>query len=308
MNLIGRLESAGIDIRNTGKTDEIVIQCPTCNRWKLYVNGEKKSWICFYCDTGGGTHGLLKLLGLKHEEDAASEFARLRTKMRGKVATAVPVQKTGHALPPGFLFLRENSQDTLFAQPYWDYLRARGVTDKMTEHWSLGYCVGGQLAGHLVMPITNLAGEIISFQSRPVACKSALKTYNPPGDAGLLFNLNYAKGVPGLVIVEGPFDAMAVHWKMVEQRTPVSAVALMGTGISEESASIIGRILRPSIAWVMLDPDMSEDRMHRIGSFLIRNGVSDVRVAKAPSDPDELAFYDLVDVLERAAPARRVEI
>lgn len=308
MNIIGRLESAGIDCKNTGKADEFVLQCPTCNRWKLYVNPEKRKWTCFYCDEGGGTRGLFRKLGLEHEEDAASEFARLRAKVRGKVTTAAPVQQSKQALPAEFRFLREDKPDPLFAPPYWNYLRARGVTDRMTQHWSLGYCVGGELAGHLVMPITDLGGKIVSFQSRPVACKSSLKTYNPPGDAGLLFNLNYARGAPGLVIVEGPFDAMAVHWKMLEERTPVSSVALMGTGISEESASIIGRILKPAIVWVMLDPDMSEQRMHRIGSYLIRNGCPDVRVAKAKCDPDELAFYDLVDTLEQAAPARRVEI
>lgn len=307
MNVIGRLETAGIEVKNTGKADEYVIQCPKCSRWKLYVNPEKRNWVCFYCDEGGGTRGLFRLLGLQHEEDAASEFARLRVQARGRVRETAPVAPTRHALPPEFRFLRTDDPETVFSPTYWDYLRKRGVTDEMTQKWGLGYCVGGKLAGFLIIPITDLNGNIISYQGRRILGVGQ-KSYNPPGDAGLLFNLNFAKGSPGLVIVEGPFDAMAVHTKMAAERTPVSSIALMGVGISEESAAVIGRVLRPSIAWVMLDPDMPEDRMHRIGSYLIRNGVPEVRVAKAQSDPDEVAFYELVDILEQAIPARRVEI
>lgn len=307
MNVIGSLEAAGVEIKVTGQSDEYVIQCPKCQRWKLYVNPEKNHWICFYCDEGGGIRGLFKLLGLKHEEDAASKFAQLRAQIRGKVRATVPIEKTTHALPREYVCLREDNPDAALAQPFWNYLRKRGVTDDMTRQWSLGYCAAGPLGGHLIMPITDLSGKIVSYQGRRLV-GTGPKSYNPPGDAGLLFNLNYAKGAPGLVIVEGPFDAMAVHTKMAEQRAPVSAVALMGVGISDESAAFIGRVLKPSIAWVMLDPDMPDGRMHKVGSYLIRNGVPEVRVAKAKSDPDELAFYELVEALEQAAPARRVEI
>jgi DNA primase len=304
VNPIARLEAAGIDCKATGKNDEYIIVCPQCNRPKLYVNPELRNWICFYCDEGGGIRSLFRKLGLEHEEEAASEFARLRAKARGIVKPAPAPVKRSHALPDSFEILKPTSTG-LFADVTRQYLHKRGVTDEIIEKWSIGYCTAGKLTGHVIIPVTDMEGTIISYQARRLLGQGP-KSYNPPGDAGLLFNLNYARSYPGLVLVEGPFDAMAVHTVMWKNHQPVSAVALMGTGISEESAAIIGRILKPSMAWVMLDPDMDISRGHKIGAFLVRNGVSEVRVASASSDPDELTYNQLVEALENAGPVRRV--
>lgn len=305
MNIIARLEAAGIEVKETGKSDEFIILCPVCNRWKLYVNPELRWWICFYCDEGGGNRALLRKVGLEAEEDAASEFARLRARARGQIKPpAAPVSNHKHAMPEGFQVATPDKTG-LFAEAMREFLHKRGVTDEMIVKWNLGYCTSGKLVGHLIIPVTDLEGTIISFQARRLMGQGP-KSYNPPGDAGLLFNMNFAKASPGLVLVEGPFDAMAVHMKMLQNHQPVSAVALMGTGISEESAAIIGRILRPSMAWVMLDPDMEIGRGHKIGAFLARNGVSEVRIASASSDPDELTYNELVEALENAGPVRRV--
>ena len=304
MDIINRLEAAGIEVKETGKASEFILQCPECNRWKLYVNPEKKNWVCFYCDDGGGLRTLCKKLGLEHEEDASSELARLRARARGIIKPApVKINKFGGALPREYQKLGVG-EPSIVGRLVRDYLLKRGVTDAMMERWNLGYCSAGPLTGHLIMPLTDLQGNIVSFQARRLIGQGP-KSYNPPGDAGLMFNIHLAKASPGLVLVEGPFDAMAVHTKMEDERQPVSAVALMGVGISEESAAIIGRLMKPTIAWVMLDPDMEESRGHKIGSFLARNGISEIKIAKSPLDPDELAYDILVEVLESAVPLRR---
>lgn len=305
MDIINLLETAGITVRATGKSSEFIIQCPECQKWKLYINPETKNWICFRCDTGGTARSLFKLLHIDYQDQESSQLARLRA--QGMQAPKRPeIIKTNHALPEEYRSLSENSEKGLFATICRNYLHKRNVTDAMIDRWKLGYCGTGRLVGHLIVPITDLAGGTISFQGRRLIGVGP-KNHNPPGDAGLLFNLHNAKNYPGLVLVEGPFDAMAVHEKMADSCN-VSSLALMGTGISEETAAIIGRIIKPEVVWVALDPDMEPIRSHKIGNVLTKNGVNEVKVALPSADPDELTYKELEGMLDEAEPLRKLNI
>lgn len=305
MDIINTLESAGIVVKTTGKSDEFIIQCPECQKWKLYVNPARKNWICFRCDTSGGSWKLFKLLGIDIKEEEDNQLARLRAHGLPKEKKQ-EIIKTNHALPPEYLSLTDNKQNGLFSTICRNYLHKRNVTDAMIDRWRLGFCATGHLVGHLIVPITDLQGGTISYQGRRLIGVGP-KNYNPPGDAGLLFNLHNAKHYAGLVLVEGPFDAMAVHEKMSEAYN-VSSLALMGTGISEETAAVIGRIIKPEVVWVALDPDMEPVRSHKIGNFLTRNGVKEVKVALPKSDPDELTYNDMERLLNEAEPLRKLGI
>jgi hypothetical protein len=304
MKLIDLLERAGHEVRPTGKPEEYTLTCPTCGKRKLYVNAEKWAWICYVCNEGGGAIKLFEKFGVDPKDAKGSDYEVLRRRAEEALAarTAPEESEPTPALPAEFQPLLVPGQKPQYiASRIIDYLHARGVTDEQVALWRLGYCPTGRYSGCLVIPVLDQDGQVASFQARTII-GGGPKSINPPGGGGFLFNVELARGHLGLVVVEGPFDAIAVH-SVFAGRMPVSSVALLGHHCSEEQAAYIARGLRPEIAWVALDPDIEPEEMHRVGAQLRRNGCKDVRVALLPADPDELGFEALAAHLDAAEAA-----
>ena len=290
MNLLDILNKAGYHASPTGKPDEYVTECPQCGKQKLYVNPDKKSWICFRCGEGGGARKLCKRFGVEYTDTPQTDLARLREQMRQRTMTQ-EIHKS--PLPPE---MRSVLAGDHIANIVKQYLERRGVTEDMMRRWDLR--VSGQ---DLIFPIFDTNDQFITYQARRIIGDGP-KSMNPEGDNDAIFNLHLARFTPGVVVVEGPFDAMAVHTKLEDHG--IGAVALLGHNCSAVQASIIGRILKPSIVWVLLDPDISEPEMHKVGHTIRSNGAADVRVATLPVDPDEAAAIDLLGALEIAPSSR----
>ncbi len=308
--VIDVLKSHGIDVQETGNPDEWILTCPepSCGRPKLYLNSEKRLWTCFRCGLAGGVRKLFRLLGIDHKQEFSPTFQSLRAQAEAAIAarTGTAVIESENegtsALPPEYREITTASLSSVTGRASHEYLLGRGVTDEMIRLWGLGYCESGRYSGFCIIPIRDHTGAVMSFQARRVAGLGQ-KSLNPGGGDKFLFNIENAVKNPGLVLVEGPFDAMAVHAKLQAVGLPISAVALLGHSCSIEQAAMISRVIRPARVWVALDPDITKADMHKVGSILRMNGVLDVRVALLPRDPDELDCDELADCLDVAEPA-----
>ena len=124
------------------------------------------------------------------------------------------------------------------------YLEERGLSQETVIDFGLGYFTGdkGLMVGRIVIPITNVKGEVVAYAGRwpgepPNADTPKYKL--PTGfRKGLeLFNLDRAikeKTERPLAIVEGFFDAIKLH-----QHGYRNVVALMGSTMTAAQEELI---------------------------------------------------------------------
>ena len=139
------------------------------------------------------------------------------------------------------------------------YFEERGITLETVIDFGLGYFTGdkGLMVGRIVIPITNVKGEVVAYGGRwpgepPNADTPKYKLPTGFRKGQELFNLHRAIAEQGpLVIVEGFFDAIKVHqngWRRV--------VALMGSTMTTAQEELIKQHTgRNSQIIVMLDED-----------------------------------------------------
>jgi 5S rRNA maturation endonuclease (ribonuclease M5) len=118
------------------------------------------------------------------------------------------------------------------------YLAARGLTSHTARTFGIGLYGGhGLLRGRIVIPIHNASGELIAYAGRAVDGHEP-KYQFPAGfrKSLVLFNLHRAlkTGASTVIVVEGFFDALAVH-----QAGHPAVVALMGSALSRPQADLL---------------------------------------------------------------------
>lgn len=307
-SLIDVLDRHGVSARQTGKPSEYIITCPQCGKSKLYINVEKRLWVCYVCAEGGAVRKLLKLLNIDHRQEFATDFDSLRKQAETDFAqrTGQPEEQADevHTLPDEYKPLVPGAPMQYVGKSVFDYLIGRGVSAEQIVAWKLGYCAEGKYAGCCIIPVCDKNGAVVTFQGRRVLGHGQ-KSMNPMGSGGFMFNLEFARSRPGLVVVEGPFDALSIHADLA-YTMGISSVALLRHSISDEQAAYIARVIRPRIVWVGLDPDVDESYMHKVGGVLRVNGCPEVFVALFPKDPDDLSVDEKVRCLDEAQPARVV--
>lgn len=143
--------------------------------------------------------------------------------------------------------------------PAHPYFGERGIRAESIEHFGLGFCGKGMMAGRIVVPIHNAAGELVAYAGRwpgDPPDKETPKWKLPPGYLKTqdVLNLHRAIQEPSempLIIVEGFIGAIWLH--QIGHR---KVVALMGSTMSETQFALIAQHLTPeSRVIVMLDED-----------------------------------------------------
>jgi len=219
---------------------------------------------------------------------------------------ALRIQNWSGAAPERFSVPRGSRPDPVasenpplrFALQYVDsrnpYLASRGVTPATVRTFGLGLYTGkGLLRGRIVIPIHNAAGELIAYAGR--ASEGQEPKYRFPAGfrkSLVLFNLHRAitANVSTVVVVEGFFDAIAVH----QAGYPV--VGLMGSTLSRRQAELLQHHFRRVL--VMLDGDEAG----RQGATTIAQTLADQMAVtlvsiKDGSQPDQLAPPDIHGLL-----------
>jgi DNA primase len=178
----------------------------------------------------------------------------------------------------------------------------RGLTLETIVDFGLGYFTGekGMMAGHIVIPIRNVKGELVAYAGRwPGEPPADTEKYKlPPNFKKLqeVFNLDRAIKEPGpLVIVEGFFDVIKLH-----QHGCKKAVALMGWFMSPMQEELIRAHTNSfSHIIVMLDENKAgQEAREEIAGRLAKFAFVKVHVFDKPDmQPEHLSAEDIQRLL-----------
>ena len=235
---------------------EISFPCPKCGKGDKHFqfNTEKNIGHCFRC--GWRT----TLIGLIAEIAGVSK-KRAKELIRHHGVRVTPSDTYEKPKPPPFepCTLPPNTGWTTRAK---EYLEHRNVSDQMIHKYGLYYCGTGKFQGRIIMPVI-MDGICVSFQARTVFPDVKKRYDNPHGInmARCLYGYNLLPDVvPNLVVVEGPFDAIAVDSLMSIYHRPV---ACFGKSISEEQMDLLSKVKRSNII-LAFDSDADVEGMWRL--------------------------------------------
>jgi hypothetical protein len=288
MTLLEHLESCGVDLRKQKKPGEYLALCPGCGKYKLAINVDKKKWQCWTCAVFGGTFALCKFLNIKSFDNETQNFRKLRQQFVDIPKETIKITNNG-GLPKDFIKIGSNIGNFMQTKAK-QFLYNRGVTDRQIEDWGLGFCINGPYTGFLIIPVVDREGVVRTWQGRRI-WGVGNKNANPTDVDKIPFNLQYARRYPGCVIVEGPFDAMAVHSRLSEALN-ISSIGLMGHTCSPLLARQIVNYVKPQWIWIALDPDIPRAECERLAGTFRAETNCQIKVVFMPKDPDEVVNID----------------
>ena len=185
------------------------------------------------------------------------------------------------------------------ALPGWDtlnkHLKAKGYSfedmyqaDVVKKNNRGGYY--DTFRDRSMFPIINIRGNVIGFSGRRRTEEKTIAKYVNTGDTPVynksqnLFALNLAKAkcAEQIILVEGNFDAVALH-----QAGFPNTVAPLGTAFTKEQALILSRYTKEVI--LCFDADTAGEAAVEKAFGILRDTGLSVKVLKIPEgkDPDE---------------------
>lgn len=206
-----------------------VRECPRCGRedYKVYMNAENGLGNCFGCDTKYTIWNFVKAVlntedkrAIAKHIEAAKEALGIRRKPVAKIEIAV--EKSTLELPESYELPFSDGR-TL------NYLLDRGVSVEMQKRYHLRFCDFGvhrylregetwrqKFDNRVIIPVFDLAGNLVTFQGRDITGESDKKYLFPvalPGTARFLYNGHeaLARRCEEVIVNEGAFDVWSAQ-------------------------------------------------------------------------------------------------
>ena len=248
---------------NYRSNDEHLFACPYCkhHKKKLSINIEKNLYKCWICEsTGRDIRRLVRRFGDFNQLQAwdkltnrinINEFDDLFTENAAKRIDSQLI-----VLPSGFISL--NNEASLSATPALNYLKKRGILDKDTLYWKMGYCMDGRYANRIIVPSFDDNGDLNYFVARNFS-SDPRKYLNPPVSKDIIFNELYLEWDTDLVVTEGIFDAIVAG---------PNAVPLLGSTLRPNSKLFMKIVQNDTPVFLALDPDADKKEKRIIKLFL----------------------------------------
>lgn len=212
--------------------------CPRCHgdKWKVFLSAETGLGNCFHGDCTGQP-GFNLYTFARHTLGSPSAAYKAMEAVKGSQAFTckrteeIKIDKLGKVvLPESYGLPNSGLYERTAGVP--SYLHARGFDEKTAEHFQWRYCDQGSFAYNdyqgkpmsqrydkrVIIPIHNLAGELVTFQGRDITGTAERKYLFPPGLPGsgrLIYNAHRAVGVKAIIICEGVFD-VAATWQYLQ--------------------------------------------------------------------------------------------
>lgn len=264
--------------------------CPFCNHRKMklevqMVTNDKgeNPWECWVCHTRGRTiYSLLKQLRVPL--DQAQPILSLIKKGEKNFYQVEEVV----TLPKEFKPLWEATSQNVIANKIKKYLSRRGISDLEIKRYNIGYCTSGEYSGRIIIPSYDENNKLNFFTGR--SYEDAYHKYkNPTASRDVIFFENTINWDFPLVLVEGPFDAMAVKR---------NAIPILGQSISK---SLLKKIVSNKVKeiYVALDKDAMRQALSYCEKFLDM-GKKVFMVDMEDKDPSEMGFLKVIEKINQA--------
>lgn len=273
------------------KGDEVVFWCPRHSaragrtEGHLSVNVKTDWFHCWNC--GFGHQNILPILRLRKDLPEFQEYLEgLGSHKREEPAQeyAKPI------LPDGFKSLSGTHRGPVFSQTM-AYLTRRGVTSDDIVRFKLGYTEEGPYRGRVIFPSFDDQGELNFFVGRDIWKNDSRKYMHGEFDKDIIFNDYLVDWERPVVLVEGPFDMIAVG---------ENAIPLQGTYIRDDSR-LFRKIVTTGVpTYFALDSDAFSKQLRVISRFMeygVDVSVVDLRPSK---DPSEMGRDRFSEAMKRA--------
>lgn len=264
----------------------LTIKCPLCvddpsQHCNVNSDPRRPGWSCLRNSKHRGHDPtyLVKSI-LKCSKEAAQEivtqqrpsadaFNEVMDKLMDKPSYALPVEvRRGLALPSSFKPIGNSGYGPKFLR----YLESRGFDDPISvaHRYKLHYCLTGSYQWRLIIPFLD-QGKVVGWTGRHIG-GDELRYLTLPFDPDAASNLGCEPalvemesyvwrrdlveiGNRGLLIVEGPMDALKVDF--YKQRVDVTVTCVFGKPKSKQ-VEFLGRCARSyDVVVVALDADAS---------------------------------------------------
>jgi DNA primase len=263
--LCNQLLGLGVSCRVHG--DEVVVEtCRFCDniRWNLELNPRRGLYHCWACDAGGRLDRLL--------QEWLGQEIYLPVRWNEIIKLGKP-QET----PAGFVQLPAYEVPSAAR-----YLARRHVDAQTARHYELGVCATEQhrLAGRLVLPLRDFwTGALVGYLGRSYAGQQP-KYISTLSSRQVATGYRVRQRESPCVIVEGPFDGIAIH------RAGFHAAILIGTA-APWVLEFAARLPPTTPLVIMLDGDAFDEARRLYWTiFRVRTEVPpQISVLPAGTDP-----------------------
>lgn len=260
------------------------------------VNLTKNVFNCWSCKAHGNVLDFVAAMEKSSVRDAAVLLARtFSIAASDEAATSTPTAARGEQITePEHACNTPLTFQLRGIDPAHAYLRQRGISREVAELFGVGFFPGkGSMAGRIVIPIHNEAGELVAYAGRSLD-GSEPRYKLPQGfhKGMVLFNLHRAReNSPDdrVIVVEGFFDCFTVH-----QAGFPNVVALMGSLLTHEQERLLVDSFREVV--LMLDGDQpGRAAAGELATRLVSQRF--VRVITVDSQPDQLTAEQINSLL-----------
>lgn len=196
----------------------LTFNCPTCaelknveydNKYNLEVNYGMGIYNCWACGKTHGTHGTLLSLVNKFgtiNDVNIYKALNLTFEYKNKDGDDVVRENKDIYLPTDFISLKNKRVMNVYRQAF-NYLDKRGVTDKIIDKYSIGWCHSGKYENRILIPSITDEGNLDYYVTRAFDKNKVPKYLNCEKDKELIvFNENLINWDKIVFLVEGPFD------------------------------------------------------------------------------------------------------
>jgi DNA primase len=235
------------------------------------VNLDRKCWQCFGCGAKGNVLDFaVRMEGLNPSVPAdVRKTALILSEKLASAASGGRQSAVASAGKPSLPIVVNAPLDFALKEldPEHPYLRERGVSAATIEHFGLGYCQRGLLAGRVAIPLHDSEAHLIGYAGRLTKDKEISeenpKYLFPPKRerSGTVYEFHKSLFLYNGFRIQEPVNHLAVVegfasvWWLYECGH-VGSVALMGASCSETQARQIVQLVKPrGSVWVFTDGD-----------------------------------------------------
>ncbi len=238
---------------------QLVFNCPACDgKFKLYVNPANGFWLCFKC----GDKGKVEIGGSADVHDEGKAIMALLTRE--------DAPQWGEVDLPTFTALSERALR---------YLAKRGIPEAVARKHGM---VEWEDKFRIIIPYWDEAGRLVYWNSRAYSDNLAQgpKYIAAPGKHPLY--VLGAADAKRCFVVEGVFDAIAVHQAAPHQRV----IAIGGKSLPRYLRADLTKAAGDATIVVGLDPDALAEAL----DLTVKLGT--IWLLDLPADPADLWVTD----------------